>query len=148
LVDSTPPQNTPSRSLSAQPYIATFDGTACSASGPAELPPGEHSFILNNSSDLDVALEVAHFHPGKTLQDLLDIQKEPGVWWPKPSWLEYTSAKGPPWSTDDGGIVRTYRTYIQADYVIYVIIFDFGNDPTENKLWFCHQFSVVESPSE
>jgi len=134
--------------LSAQPIEVFFDGDVCTASGPASLPLGEHSFILYNTSDLDVKVEVAHFHPGKSIQDLLDRQEKPGVWWPKPDWLEHASPKGSSWSRDDGGKVWTYKTYMEADYVFYVIIFDYDNDPFENRLWFCQQFTVTESANE
>ena len=147
-VDSAPTQTTDSPPLSAQPFEVTFDGTTCPTVGPAELPPGEHSYILYNTSEMNVKLEVARFDQGNTMQDLLDIQEEPGDWWPKPKWLTHSSSKGKPWSTDDGGKAWTYKTYIPAEYVIYVIIFDYDNDPTENKLWFCEQFSIKSSPSE
>ena len=148
LVDSIPTQTTDPHSLSAQPFEVTFDGNTCLVIGPPELPPGEHSFILYNTSDMVVDLEVARFHPGKTLQDMFDVQEAPGVWWPKPRWVEYASAGKAVWSTDDGGKVWSYKLYMQAEYFIYVIIFDYTNDATENKLWLCQQFSVKESPSE
>jgi hypothetical protein len=135
-------------SLSAQPFEFTFDGATCTASGPAELPPGEHLFILYNTSDLIVTLEPVRLWQGKTLQDLLDIQKEPGVWFPKPSWAEHTSARGAAWSSDDGGRVWAYKLYISGEHIIQVIIFDSGNDPNENQLWYCQQFTVKVSPSE
>jgi hypothetical protein len=130
------------------PIQVTFDGNSCPALEPAELPPGKLSFILYNTSDMNVKLEVARLLQNKTMQDLLDIQKEPGVWWPKPSWVEHTSAGGAAWAANDGGKVWNYKPYIPGEYFIYVIIFDYDNDASENKLWFCQQFSVKGSPSE
>jgi hypothetical protein len=67
--------------------LVTFNGDECIASVPTELPVGEHQFVLRNLSDQFQSLWVSHILDGHTYQDLLDMQSEPGVYFPGPSWI-------------------------------------------------------------
>jgi len=56
----------------------TFDGSECTM-GAAELPPGDHAFVLTDVSDRDgVLLYVNQLVDGHTYQDALDAEKEAG----------------------------------------------------------------------
>jgi len=78
----------------------TFDGNECTVSGQTESPIGEHSFILNDLSEMNSELWVLRLRNGKTFQDLLDEQGEPGVWWAKPSWVSHARhTVGPYWTS-------------------------------------------------
>ena len=125
-------------------FEVTFDGNECTVSGPSESLTGHHSFILNDLSDKRVDLWVGRLLEGKTVQDLLDEQGEPGVWWPKPSWFFYAQQIGTAWINENGGKVWTYLLNEEGEYVIYVGIY---LADTKN-LWFCAQTLVIEAPSE
>ena len=121
-----------------------FDGNECTASGPSESVTGPHSFILNDLSDKEVELWASRLDEGKTVQDLLDEQGEPGEWWPKPSWFTHTQQARTVWINENGGEVWTYLLDEEGEYVVYVGI----DKLTEKKLWFCAQTLVVEAPVE
>lgn len=70
----------------------TFDGNGCTVKGPSELPPGEHTFTFVDQSEWEGELYLVYLDEGKTIQDLNDLQSEPGEWNPKPSWVHYDLA--------------------------------------------------------
>jgi hypothetical protein len=51
---------------------ATFDGNACTISGPATLAPGEHVIALVNTSGENAYLYVGRNDPGHTWHDVLE----------------------------------------------------------------------------
>jgi hypothetical protein len=57
----------------------TFDGNDCIVSGPSELPPGEVITRFIDMTDLNAELWMVNLDEGKTFQDQLDLQSEPGV---------------------------------------------------------------------
>jgi len=123
----------------------TWDGNECTVTGPTELPVGNHSFALIDLSDQEVELEVIILLEGKTLQEALDEQGEPGRWWPRPDWI----VKSPQWmgpaKIDEKG--RELWTFVldkEGDYYVVVKI----DLPDTNNIWFCTQPLVVEAPSE
>lgn len=125
----------------------TFDGNECTVSGPTELPIGEHSFILNDLSEMNAELWVLRLRDGKTFQYLLDEQGErggPGVWWPKPSWVVHARHTGGPLKNANGGEVWTYLADIEGDYVIMVGEYT----PASKRIWFCPPLKVIETLSE
>jgi len=125
----------------------TFDGNECTVSGPTELPIGEHSFILNDLSEMNAELWVLRLRDGKTFQYLLDEQGErggPGVWWPQPSWVVHARHTGGPLKNANGGEIWTYVVDIEGDYVIMVGEYR----PCSKRIWFCPPLMVIETPSE
>ncbi|MFC1527493.1 hypothetical protein ACFL5D_01955 [Candidatus Neomarinimicrobiota bacterium] len=129
---------------SSSEIIVTFDGKKCTMSGPSVLLIGEHSFILNDKSDKKVDLWIGRLLEGKTVQDLYDGQGEPSVWFPKPNWFYYTQQIGTEWINDNGGEVWTYSLKEEAEYVIYVGIYQ----KDKKNLWFCPQTLQTEIPSQ
>jgi hypothetical protein len=126
----------------AEGIEVTFDGNECIVSGPTELSIGEHSFVLKDLSEQNAYLLVSLLHDGKTFQDWLDEQSEPGVF-ARPSWVEFPSQLGAPKKTN-GGEVWTYILRKEGEHFISV-----GEDlPDSKRLWFCSPLEVIEAPSE
>ena len=119
-----------------------FDGTECTVLGPTELPTGKYSFVLKDLSKINVNLYVSRLTDGKTYQDLLDGQSEPGEYYPKPDWVVHAIEPGSAWSKPDGGEVHTYFLTREGEYAIYL-----GTD-VPPSLWFCAPLRVIEAPSE
>ena len=122
----------------------TFDGNECTVSGPTELPMGDHSFVLNDLSEMNAELWVLRLLDGKTFQDLLDERGEPGMWWPQPGWVGYARHAGGPLKNANGGEVWTYLVDIEGDYVIMVGEYT----PASKRIWFCPPLKVIETLSE
>ena len=92
LVGCGAPAAAPTSEPSPEPVVVEvgdviFDGTECTVSGSTELPPGRYSFVLKDLSEEDVHLFVSRLTDGKTFQDLLDLQSEPGEYVPEQDWL-------------------------------------------------------------
>jgi hypothetical protein len=49
------------------------------------LPLGDYAFTIIDESDWKGELWLINLNEGKTLQDMLDLQSEPGEWYEKPS---------------------------------------------------------------
>ena len=135
------PTSTPIPETVAE-FEVTYDGNECTVSGPSESLTGRHLFFLNDLSDKEVYLWVGRLLEGKTVQDLLDEQGEPGMWWPKPSWFFYTD--GSSWINENGRKVWKYMLNEEGEHVIYVGVYL----PDTKNLWFCAQTFVIEAPSE
>lgn len=121
-----------------QPIEVTFDGNECTVSGPTEVPMGNYPFIWNDLSEQqNTDFWVSRLLDGKTFQDALDLQSEPGEYYPKPSWIvhvpAYYSFKAEVW------IVVLENV---GEHAVYVG----GYKP--NSLWFCAPIQVIEAPSE
>ncbi|UCF60138.1 MAG: hypothetical protein JSV37_10250 [Anaerolineaceae bacterium] len=130
----------PTPTLVAEPILfgeVTFDGRECTVEGPEEVPRGVYYFILNDESDKNLQLWVNQIFEGKTFEDLLAWQDEPGVYVPPPTWIEH------PRSTYSFEVERTVHFFDQAgNYAILVG----GYNPS--SLWFCEPFRVVEVEAE
>ncbi len=108
-------------------------------SGPTELPVGEHQFILKNLSGQTVDLWVSHLLDGKTFQDMLDLQSEPGEYVPPPSWVVLAIKRGTEWNESKGEKVYTFLVE-EGENVIDIGI----NYPA--SLWLCAPLKVIEAP--
>jgi hypothetical protein len=85
-----PPTNTAkSTPKLVDPIQVTFTGIDCEVQSPNELPPGDYTFRFMDLSELSGELYLVNLNIGKTTQDLLDGQSEPGDWYPKPAWAHY-----------------------------------------------------------
>ena len=137
---SIPPTQVP------QPIEVTFDGKGCTVTGPTELPMGEHQFILRDLTEKNADMFVQYFIDGKTIQDYLDLQSEPG------EWVEYYKndmtidaiKKGAEWNESIEGNVYTWLLNEEGEHVI-LIRFE-GTSPT--SIWICAPLWVIEAPSE
>ena len=123
--------------------VVKFTGNECSYSGPAELPIGEHTFALYNESEFfDIDMWVLRFRDGKTMQDALALQGEPGKWLNLPQWMVDTVAIEQDRKKEDGGEDWTFSLDRAGDYVVET----YSLQPL--KLWYCAPLTVIESPSE
>ena len=98
--------------------IVTFDENGITVSGPSVLPTGKHSIIFNHLYDLNQVLYLLLFDEGYTYQNLIDLQSQPGVWWPKPTWCSYVQT----WDVElieEGKSVYTHILDTKGDYIIY-----------------------------
>ncbi len=121
-----------------QPIEVTFDGNECTVSGPTEIPTGNYPFVWNDLSEQqNTDFWVSRLLDGKTFQDLLDLQSEPGEYFPKPSWVVHSPG------------------YYSFTAEVWVIILDEvgehaiylgGKNPL--SIWHCASFQVFEDPSE
>ena len=127
-----------------------FDGEACTFTGSTELSPGKNSFILKNLTEEDVNLFVSKHVGGKTFQDVLDLQGEPGESLPDPVYDELFDKVVEPGSAQhkpDGGEVHTYLFNSEGEYVVGVWIYETAESDAM-KTWFCAPFWVKETPSD
>ena len=109
--------------------VVTFDENGCTVTGPSVLPTGKHSFVLNNLYDLNQVLYLLLIDDGYTYQDLVDLQSEPGVWWPKPTWCSHVKLWDEEW-IEEGKSVYTFNLDTKGNYVIYT----YSDNP--RTLWF------------
>ena len=124
------------------PVKVVFDGNGCTVTGPIELPTGEHTTVFIDQTELNAELWLINLDEGKTLQDLLDGQSEPGEWYPKPSWAHYdqrTSIEEE--VSDEGRVVRTTWNLEQVgehNIACYV--------PVPQRIWLYGPLWVLEAP--
>ncbi|MGD2147548.1 MAG: hypothetical protein PVH41_12700 [Anaerolineae bacterium] len=133
------PEPSPEPTVEAGEIV--FDGTGCTYTGLTEMPMGRYSFVVDDQSDKDVHLYVVTLTDGKTFQDVLEMQSEPGAYFPKPDWAKYAIEPGSATYKPDGRRVRTYLLTREGEHILYVG----GFDPW--SLWFCAPFWVTATPS-
>jgi len=119
---------------SPPPIEITWDGNECIVSGPSEVPTGQYLFIWNNLSD-EPAVEfwVSQILDGKTYQDVLDLQDEPGDYVPKPSFI----SNAPGYFDNDDEVWRIMLGE-SGDY--YIVL---GH---KHWMWHCVPLQVFEAP--
>ncbi len=125
---------TPTSTPHAIDFEVTFDGNGCTVSGPTEVPIGNYSFFLNNTSDSRVELKVAQFLDGHTYQDLVDLQTEPG----NNFRIEY-------WMSQPFKYTKDHKIYIVSldeagEHGIAISVYPHVG------IWLCVPFQVIESP--
>ena len=129
----------------AEPVVpvleVTFDGSGCTVEGPAELPTGKHAVSLRDLSGQHQLLYVSLLLEGKTYQDLLDLQSEPGVNFPKPDFVVHGWHIGRK-QTPDGAVIHTFVLSEAGEHAIYL---GTANPAT---LWLCAPLKVVEAAPE
>ena len=122
------------------PIEVTFDGNGCSVTGPTELKAGEHAFIFIDKSGLSGELYLVRLEEGKTFQDHLDGQSEPGEWYPKPPWVFYDSQLSIESEDTNGG--RVDKSIWSLDKVAEHTILCYVDSP--RLLWFAAPLFIVE----
>jgi hypothetical protein len=130
----------------------TWNGTECTVSGPAELPAGEHTFVLYDLDKQIANLAVSRLVQGKTFQDMLDKQDEPGEDFAWPSWARAAILRAAPSKEADGGEVRVFFLKNEGEYAMHLRICLI--DPTSpvgticpEHIWPCGSLQVVGAPS-
>jgi hypothetical protein len=103
---------------------------------------GEHSFVLIDLSEQNQEMYIARYLGGKTFQDLLELQSEPGEYFAKPSWAVHPRQLGRPLDDSIGGKVYTFLFDVEGEYGIALG----RNKPL--SLWACGPLRVIEAPSE
>lgn len=126
----------PSTTPPTHDFEVTFDGNSCTVSGPAEVPIGDYSFRLINSSDSRIKLMVTQLLEGHTFQDLVDLQTEPG----------------------DNFMVKAWMSkpfYYTEDQIIYIVSLDEAGEHgiglaeyNHVAMWLCGPFQVIKTRSE
>ena len=117
-------------------FEVTFDGNGCTASGPTDVPIGDYSFLLINSSGRGAKLVVTQLLDGHSYQDMVDLQTEPG----------------------DNFMIETWMSrpfYFSKDQKVYVVALDEAGEHgiviSEDKhagIWLCAPFQVIENSSD
>jgi len=125
-------------------FEVTFDGSDCWVDGPHEVPVGDHTFNFINTSDFMGELWLVFLHEDKTFQDHIDLQSEPGVWYPKPAWVSYDSRVFTDLLETSGSDVKTTTWKLDrvGEHTILCYV------PSPQKLWFAAPVFVVGAPSE
>jgi len=128
---SVPPTQTPKQDVIELGEL-TFDGNECTVSGPSEVPTGKYSIVFNDTSEQPgIQVNLLGLLEDKTIQDLIDIQSEPGEWYPKPSWAFYGLSLNYPLDKEWVLVIDE-----EGEYVIYL-----WADSSE-FLWFCKQITA------
>jgi hypothetical protein len=125
-------------------FEVMFDGNECTDTLPAQLPKGYYSIVFTNNSDIKGEAWLVYLEDGKTFQDLLDMQSEPGEWDPKPSWAYY-AGRGSVKSEESNGkevVFTKWSLDIAAEYIIFCYI------PSPQMIYYAGPVMVVESSSE
>jgi hypothetical protein len=115
----------------------TFKDGECTLEGPEEVSTGKYYFNLIDESDTNLGLWINQLHDEKTFADLLDWQKEPGVYRSAPPWISHPSLS---YSIELGKKLHIF------DQVGNYAILLYSDNPS--SLWFCAPFRVVEESSE
>ena len=125
-------------------FEVTNDGKGCTVSGPTELPPGEHTFTFIDKSEWKGELYLSYLESGKTFQDNLELQSEPGEWYPKPPWVQYDIDISHKSQELDEKRVDT--DIWRLDKVGEHTILCYVDDP--RHLWFAAPIMIVEENNE
>lgn len=125
-----------------EPIKVTFDGEECIASAPAVMSTGEHSFVFVYTTEQGYGFWVGSILDGKTYQDMLDLQNEPGEYITKPTWSVDPDTVDVEWDETVGGNIYTWFFNEEGEYYMTTG----GVSPP--SVWFCGSFHVVEAPLE
>jgi hypothetical protein len=130
--------------LSSQPIEVKFTGDDCTVTGPTELPAGKHTFTFIDESGMDAELWLLSLRDGKTTQDILDRQSEPGDWYPKPGWVSYDTRLSIESKESDGRRVDSYIWNLLkvGEHTISCYV------PSPQMMWFPAPLMIVEATSE
>jgi hypothetical protein len=124
----------------------TYDGNGCSYSGPAELPVGRHSFLFENQTDLETSYDFVYLRQGKTYQDLLADQGEPGKYVSFPDYVSFPTRLDMTYHEPTGEYVHAFSLHQEGVYVPFVHALDQGADINyPDILWYCDPIQVVEA---
>ncbi len=126
-----------------------FDGTECIVTGPTSLPPGNYSYVLRDESENEVHIYVGRLLGGKTTQDILDLQGEPGARIAEPildEAYDWAVELGAATYRPDGGEVHTYKFISEGEYTVGIWSYQTETIPSTN--WLCAPLWIEEIASE
>jgi hypothetical protein len=124
-----------------EPIKVTFDGEECIASTPAVMSTGEHSFVFVYTTEQGYGFWVEQLLDGKTYQDALDLQSEPGEYIPPQPWIDdHDLTVDVEWDESAGANIYTWSLDEEGEYIMMTG----GTSPP--SVWFCGSFQVVEAP--
>ncbi len=139
VADLEPPDTT---SDEVDIFTVTQAEDGCTVLGPAEVPAGQtYYFIVKNPYPLKADLYVSRLTDGKTFPDLLEPQRSPGAYYPKPSWVVYAKSEPEQAREFSGATVLADDERVEAfsvdpgPHAIYTYI--------GQKLWFCAPFQAT-----
>ena len=121
-----------------------FTGEDCFVTGPDMVESGDYTFKFIDKSGNFGYLWMLHLHEGKTHQDVLDRQSEPGELFPKPGWAHYDTQ-----IERDSQMVKDYRIDIETwrlDEVAIHLIICYLDLP--HMTWFPAPINVQEKLSD
>ena len=122
-----------------------YSGDDCKVTGPTKVSAGEHTFKFIQSSDLKGELYLIYLRDGKTFQDLLDGQSEPGEWYQRPSWYDYDTRVSFEYETveDNRVIIATIKLDKVGEHAIICIV-----RLPQKQFWLVAPVTVEEISSE
>jgi hypothetical protein len=126
-----------------------FDGKECTVTGETKLPPGKYSYVLQDESEYEVQMFIGRLLEGKTNQDILDLQGEPGARLPKAvldEAYDWAYEPGIARLKPDGGEIHTYILTDEGEYTVGVWSYETETIPFTE--WFCAPLWIEEAPSE
>lgn len=115
-------------------FTVTFDGTECTLSGPREINTGEYPFFVENLAEYNLGLYVRYLQDENTNLDFIDLQREPGMFFPYPNWASPVKSMYSP--------QEDVYIHFLDEVGEYSISLWRGNDP--RHLWICPPIQVVE----
>ncbi len=143
VVAVTEPQVAPIGDL----HEVTFDGEACTLSGPTVVPAGERSFVLRDVSDEQPAglqIIVRELVDGHTFQELVDNQNEygrgPGTYFGRPGWVYDVPLVGVTPAADLGPHRDFREVSLDPGTHAVAVWTPQGGEP----IWLCAPLDVVE----
>ncbi len=126
-----------------------FDGTECTVTGSTKLSPGRYSYVLRDESEYEVQMYVGRLLGGKTTQDMLDLQGEPGAYVTEDlvdEAYDWAVEPGAAWYKPDGGEVHTYKFISEGEYTVGIWSYQAPTIPF--TVWFCAPIWIEETPSD
>ena len=70
------------------PLTVTYDGNECTLSGPTQVSLGNFTVINDNQTETSYEIYIKYLSAGKTNQDFVALQDEPGTMFDVPDWAE------------------------------------------------------------
>lgn len=127
-----------------QPIEVIFTGDDCTVTGPSELPAGKHTITFIDESDMDSELWLIRLKEGKTFQDVLNEQSEPGDWYAKRDWQYYDAIVSVESKESEGRRIDTYIWNLPqvGEHAISCYV-----DSPRLHYWVA-PITIVEAPSE
>ena len=100
--------------------------------------------FFNDLTDMRGSLWLSNLDDGKTFQDNLEGQSEPGEWYPKPSWAHYDkqSFRKSEYLEDRRVDTSTWILDKVGEHTIYCYV------AAPHQLWFAAPIIIVEALSE
>jgi hypothetical protein len=145
LVGCGAPDPTPTATPSPEPVFEAgeviLDGDNCTVTVPNELPAGWYAISFTNLTEGDYDLLVGRFEEGKTYQDLLDAQSEPGEFVQQENFYSWPRQPSSAQLMSDGSKVHTFHLSREGEYFIY--FWSWRTETTPHPMWLCKPFWVT-----